>query len=153
MQWTNNSESLIFPWRKSGDFVTLTLNLNLITTFFCFIPLQYFFPNSLDLYSTWEILPPVFFFFQRGITDILSPLILTDGSMGNVAVRGHSGVLILQHFICVWGIQTSVEKKTMLQEDSLVWVAVIFYLHRRSAKHHPACGGDIWWYQSCLNQL
>lgn len=30
--------------------------------------------------------------------------------MGTVTVRCHSGVLLSYHFICVWGVQTSMEK-------------------------------------------
>lgn len=44
---------------------------------------------------------------------MLFPLWLWEqlgGFMGTVAARGHSGVLVLLCFICVWGIQTSMEK-------------------------------------------
>lgn len=87
---------LILPW--------LPL---LFVVFLCSIV----FSNSLDLYPTWAIQSAIF--FHRDIINILFPLWLWEqlsGFMRTVAVRGHSGVLVLLCFICVWGIQTSVEK-------------------------------------------
>lgn len=111
MQWSNNSKGLISPLKKECLLFLSFWLLILITTFVLVLCSNFFFLTLLTFTQLGQFCP--LFFPERYHRYPLFPLWLwqqLSGYMGTVAVRGHSGVLLSQHFVCVWGIQTSVEK-------------------------------------------
>lgn len=154
MQWSN-IQSKVLEFSPEGS-ISCPCHFSSSSYLGYHLPLFYSFAVYFFLPLLTFTLPGQFtllFSLSREISQIpLSPLALEQlsGFMRTLVVKGHSDVLVLLCFICVWEIQTIVRKipnAHLMQR--LVLFPVISCPHHRSA----CLWWDIWGCQSCLIHL